>query len=363
MGASQVLPYLEGVAREGMAVTLHSFEKSPPTAELKDRLAAASVEWRPHRFGAAGGAGGAWRAARGARVVRGADLVHARSDLPAASALLARGRCWVWDVRSFWADERISLGTLTRDSLQERVLRRVEAAAAQRASAVITLTEAAIDVLARRHGEAIRDRATVIPTCVDTARFALHPLPEADAVRVMLSGSFNALYDLETSLRLISTIGKRRKIEVTLVRPRPSAWDEAVLSIGGRVASANFSEMPTWLAASHVGLCVLRLGAADTLAACAPTKIAEFLATGRPVVVNAGIGDFDRLLTRYGCGVIIAEPTAAGLGGAADELCALLDDPGTPARCRALAVERFDLSDGVRRLSEVYRRALGGAGR
>ena len=85
-----------------------------------------------------------------------------------------------------------------------------------------------------------------------------------------------------------------------------------------------------------------------------PTKIGEFLASGRPVIVNPSLGDAGKLVEENGCGVTIKGGTDADLGSAAGRLRSLLADPEIADRCRAVAEEHFDLRDGVGRLIEVY---------
>ena len=128
VGASQVLPYIERLARRGASVTLHSFENGAPSPEALVRLRAAGVDWHTHRFGRDGHVGGLGRMLRGAWFVRRAPLVHGRGDLPALAASLRRSRPFVWDMRGFWVDERIMVGSVRRGSLVER-------AASERATA------------------------------------------------------------------------------------------------------------------------------------------------------------------------------------------------------------------------------------
>ena len=90
-----------------------------------------------------------------------------------------------------------------------------------------------------------------------------------------------------------------------------------------------------------------------------PTKVGEFLSCGRPVVVNAQLGDLDELLPRYDCGVVVADHSPGEIRRAADEIERLVGDPGTPARCRALAETHFDLDRAVEQLIATYRLAAG----
>jgi glycosyltransferase involved in cell wall biosynthesis len=84
-----------------------------------------------------------------------------------------------------------------------------------------------------------------------------------------------------------------------------------------------------------------------------PTKIAEFLACGRPVVVNSGLGDFDQYLSEFNAGVILSG-TRADTKAKAQELMNLLSDPETPYRCRALAEKYFDIREGAKKYLDLY---------
>lgn len=354
VGASQVLPYVLRLAARGVDVTLHSFEHGAPAASLSDRLAAAGVRWRPHAFRGAGTAGGAARVARAAPWLRGRPLVHARSDLAAASALLARPAAWVWDVRSFWVDQRIALGAVRPGSPAERALRRIERGAARRADAIVTLTEAAVDELGRRHGSATADRAAVVTTCVDLDRFPAAAFPAGGPLCLLLSGSFNALYDLAATLDFVRAVRRRHPADLRLVRPHEGPWDAAVRGEDGSIGSAPFEEMPAEVRRSHAGICICRRDQPSAIVAAMPTKIGEFLASGRPVVVNRGLGDMDRLASEYGCAVVIDDDSASSSEAAAERLLALVDDPASAERCRRAAEAHFSLDDGVDRLLGVY---------
>jgi glycosyltransferase involved in cell wall biosynthesis len=353
VGASQVLPYVQGLAKRGVDVTLHSFERSPADA-VGDALGRAGAHWVPHTFGGAGGLAGAARVVRGAVDIRGAELLHARAHLSGAAAVLARVRRWVWDVRSFWTEQRIDLGTLGRGSAAERTLRVVERQAARSSTAIIALAAAAIPLLEERAGCTLAPKARVISTCVDLERFTLRPFPDIDPVRLLMSGSLNALYDVPAMLRFSHAMAGLRPTVLEWVGPGESPWSAMLAGAGVVPHHCLFADMPAEVAAAHAGLCFLG-GSRPSRAGAMPTKVAEFLACGRPVVVNAGIGDLDGLLEAHRCGVVIDEGMSEeGLVRGARELCALLQDPETPGRARRLAQEHFDLETGIDALIAVY---------
>lgn len=358
VGRSQVLPYVEGLARRGVAVTVHTFEKGGAEPAIARRLSAAGVRWLPHRFGAPGAASGLVRVAKGAAALRGADLVHARSDSAAAAALVGRRQAWVWDMRGFWREERMALGLLRRGSPEDRVMAAVEAGAARRSTGIVTLSRAAIDVLGERFGPDVALKSRVITTCVDLERFSASPLPPAPPVRFLLAGTLNALYDVEAMVRFVERVQARRRSELTVLSPDPSPWRRLFSRVGATEGFSEAGAMPDHVRAHHVGLSVRHADFRVTSTAATPTKIAEFLASGRPIVVSAGLGDMDDLLARHDCGVVVADTSDKTLEWAADEVDRLVDDPGTPARCRALAEEHFDLERGIDALVDLYREAV-----
>ena len=354
VGASQVLAYVERLATQGVDVHVHSFEKVAPTPELRQRLLAQGIAWTPHDFGALGSRGGLKRVFRLARAARGAPLVHARSDLAAAAALIGRPERWLWDVRSLWADQRIALGALRAQSPEDRVLRAIEHGAARRSTAVVTLSNAVLPVLDQRHGGVVSAKATVIPTCVDLTRFVPAEMPREGPMQLLLAGTINAYYDVPTMVRFVQVGQRRGGAALRLLSPAATAWDEVLGTVAAQRASATPAEVPDHVARSHVGLSVCRVDAGVSLTAAMPTKVAEFLATGRPVVVNPGLGDADRLLEAAGAGVVLRDLSQEGLESSWDELSELVADPGTPGRCRALAEQHFDVDQAVERLLEVY---------
>jgi len=357
VGRSQVLPYVERLAQRGVAVTVHTFEKGPSDPTIARRLSVAGVDWRPHRFGGAGALPGLGRIAGGALSIRRAELVHARSDSAAASALVTRRPAWVWDMRGFWREERMAIGLMRAGSPEERVMRSVESGSARSSTGIVALSQVALDVLSRRFGATIAAKSRVITTCVDLERFSTAPMPAADPLRFLLVGTLNRLYDVPGMVRLVEAVTGRRPASLAVLTPDPGPWRALFVEAGATVGFAEAAAMPDRMLAHHVGLSLRRTDVPVTSIAATPTKLAEFLACGRPVVVSAGLGDMDGLLARHDCGVVMQDTSGAEIERAMGEIDRLVDDEGTPARCRGLAEAHFDLEKGVDRLIDLYRSA------
>ena len=351
VGTSQVARYVMALPARGIAVTLHSFERTSPSQQLADDLQRAGVTWHVHAFGGLGARGGLSRLARATIAIRRAPLVHARSDLAAAAAS-SRERAWVWDMRAFFADQRIALGTLRPGSAEDRALRSIERRSAQRAAGIVTLANAAVPIMESRHGLSVAAKCRVITTCVDLDRFELSELPKGRPV-FLLAGTLNTYYDVPAMLALAGRARATRRSCLVVASPEQSAWETALSIADSRIAVSPL-EMPRVITEAHVGLCICRADAGVSLRAAMPTKLGEFLATGRPVIVNAGLGDMDEIIRRHKCGVVLDGSSPESIDRALTELDALIADTNTPARCRNAAETHFDLHRGVDELVKIY---------
>jgi glycosyltransferase involved in cell wall biosynthesis len=111
--------------------------------------------------------------------------------------------------------------------------------------------------------------------------------------------------------------------------------------------------MPAQIALASVGVAICRDDVGISLNGVMPTKVAEFLAIGRPVIISRGMGDLDQFITTYRAGVLVDRRTSRrDLIAAIEEL---LGDPDTPRRCRKLAEEKFSMDKAIRGYLETYK--------
>ena len=109
---------------------------------------------------------------------QGFDIVHCRSYLPAlVGARLKRrfGLRFLFDMRGFWADERVEGGLWSLDKPVYRSVyrwfKKQETRLLAEADHVVVLTEAAREILRREWAVPERIPVTVIPCCADFSVF------------------------------------------------------------------------------------------------------------------------------------------------------------------------------------------------
>ena len=350
VGSSQITPLILGLAENGKTVCLITFEKIRPPKELVEMFSRAGVVWIAKEFGKSGAIGGILRLNTLRRCVPDSLVLHGRSDIATAAAIWSDIDAPVlWDVRGLWSDQRLLIGTAGWNSLTARGARALENVAAKKSAAMTTLTAAVVPILQNRHKRIpmIRD---VIPTCVQTSKFLPSPMPQSQII-CLLSGTFNNYYDIDRTKQVLDQIRKTINLRVIWARSGESPIEK--LGVGEDLKiSATYSAMPKLVQESHFGVAICKQESLDTLAAAVPTKIGEFLASGRPVIVSRGLGDLDQLLPSTHTGVVIDHQDS--LQTVAQQISQLINDPKTPDRCRELAMQHFDMEKSIDRYLAIY---------
>jgi glycosyltransferase involved in cell wall biosynthesis len=268
---------------------------------------------------------------------------------------LAPGVRLLYDVRGFFADERVEAGSWRRDGVLDRAVRQAETANLTRADGLVTLTRAAGADLRERRGSDLPH--AVIPTCVDLSRFRPRAETEPPAFGLVYCGSLGSQYLTPEMVAFAQVAAKVISGRVLFLSREGDEARRAGASLDwAEVRSAAPNEVVGWLQRGQALFYLFRQGPSKR--ASYPTRLAEALACGLPVVCNRGLSDIDELLTSERVGVLVEDLTPEAYRGAALLLARLLEDPDTPRRCRRVAEERLGVEHGVRAYHDLYRELL-----
>ena len=386
LGGSQVLPYLFGLAEQGHKIDLISFEK-PERSKAERALvartcAAAGIRWHPLRYHkhppVVSSIFDVWRMQRLAERLheeRNFDLLHCRSYLAAIVGLAMKRRHgipFVFDMRGFWADERVDgeIWKLSNPLLRAvyNFFKRREREFLCEASHVVSLTDAGREILLGWRAEPDSGPPiTVIPCCVDFDAFPPIKVEDrietrrrlaipANATVAAYLGSLGTWYMAREMMDFFRVQLERDPNAIFLIISHESP--EAVVSIAQSrgipakrliVRPASRAEVPTLLAAADYGLFFIR--PVFSKKASSPTKMGEFFALEIPIVTNGGVGDVIRIVRETGGGVVVDGFHDQAYRRALDQLHALNPDIG---RWREAAHRWFDLQTGIRRYDAIY---------
>ncbi|TSA47410.1 MAG: hypothetical protein D4R50_03095 [Actinomycetales bacterium] len=354
VGSSQITPLISRLSKSGMKINLISYEKSNPESQLRDYFESIGVEWNSRPFGSSGALGGIVRLNNLRREIPKTNLIHARSDIPAVSAITSHQAQVLWDVRSLWADQKIMIQQNIFNTTLYKSYRKLEKISAHKSLGMSTLTSAVVPILEKRNGHLPLMR-TVVSTAVDLNHFQLtSKMPRV--LKALFSGTYNDYYDLNLSSLFMEELRKQIRVETHWARPLESS--KLFIGVGEeKILFVPQTEIAKLIPNYSFGVSVCKLNAGPSLTAAMPTKIGEFLACGRPIVVNKGLGDMDKFIAESNVGIILSgDPDDSR--DAATKLIAMVSDPETPFRCRAVAEKYFNMDIGSTKYLDLYSQML-----
>lgn len=394
---TQVLPYLRELLKiDGLQMSLVTFEPrdedeklrgvgssgDPLAAEIKAALAAEGIDWyrlRYHRRMSV--VATAWDILCGTLFTikfinrYQPDILHARVHVPMVMAALARnlsrGRPKIlFDIRGFFPEEYVDAGVWPEGGWLYRLTKRVEKWLMKQADGFVVLTEKARSILFPGSMESGLDGTgrpvEVIPCCVDTAAFARDAAAGAGIRQaigaegryvVLYAGSFGGWYLSDEMFEFFSSVREADpRVFIMVLTQRDTDRVRVRLSDLGFgeddvfVASIPPADIPRYLSAADLAVSFIK--PCYSKQASSPTKNAEYLAAGLPMIVNSGVGDVDDLIAIEKVGVTINSfdhKSYLNAYGAVRSLGKVRE------RCRAAALRRLDLIEiGGHRYRRLY---------
>ncbi len=348
LGQSQVLPYLIGLSQKGHHFHLVSCEKPDRMVQWGDDIKALcithSIQWHPLPYHQGIPFVSGWRNVRAMRKKAFSlarqetfDWVHCRSylaGLVGQKLTKRKGIKFLFDMRGFWADERAESGLWPQAKWLYRLLyrffKRKEKELIANAHHIVVLTAKAKEVLWEKYQnpepktQNIKLKTSVIPCCADFAHFPLQTPPKkqaakqalglsTDALVVSYLGSLGTWYLPKQMMQFFALFAQKHPHAHLLVITQDDP--QVIYSLANElqipftkilIKSASRQAVPNLLMTSDVGLMFIQPSFAKT--ASSPTKMAEYLAMGIPLIANEGVGDVTEQLRAMGGGLIVADP-------------------------------------------------------
>lgn len=384
LGQSQVLPYLIALSKN-FQIHLISFEKPESYKSLKNNIQnqihGENIIWHPKKYNK-------WPPIISTiwdlfnlyfyslklHKKEHFNLIHCRSHLTGLIGLNLKKRInipFLFDMRSFFPDERVDGNLWPQSNLIFRLIynffKSKELLMLKEADEVVVLTNAAKKILSRNHN---KSKISIIPCCADFDHFnfkKINPNDVNDVRKTMkisnstfvLSylGSLGTWYLLPEMMNFFKELKKVKKDSVFLFLTNvDEAYINKVAQLHGvslgdiRIEFVSRDELPIYLSVSDVSIFFIQ----NTFSkqASSPTKHAELMGLGIPVIANSGIGDTDSIIMNSDTGVIINLEDSSSIIKCINniDLVSTFDKKLIRERGRKI----FDLHEGVKRYEEIY---------
>jgi glycosyltransferase involved in cell wall biosynthesis len=296
------------------------------------------------------------------------DVVHCRGYLPsyAAARLKARfGHRVIFDMRSLWPREHVTINAWTADSAINHAWERLERETIRLSDASIGVSPAMVDQIREIEPAG---RAVHIPICValDRMRFDAGArtrrraeLGWTDRPIVAYQGSLGLLnsnlVEVAEYLGLVHTA--RPEVRFLILTSNVGAGVDEVMAKFGipkdafAVRHPAPDELAGWLSAADAGVHAMSPG--PDSATRLGVKVVEYLACGLPIMVNPHVGAAAELVRQHRVGWVFDSRDPATIRGALDSLFA--EHPMPSLRARELAAATFSVDACADRYIELYR--------
>ncbi len=385
LGQSQVLPYLKGLSKLGYRFHLISYEKSDRFKQHKKLIQQLcdedTIQWHPQYYAKGKGLKATIKQVRRLRKVafylnekHHFDMVHCRSYIAALAGLQLKKKHqtrFVFDMRGFWADERVDGGLWDLNNRLYKTIyayfKKKEKQFIQHADAVISLTEngkkeilswpetpadVAITVIPCCANLDLFNRNKMRPDLMDLRRKELQFAPDSYILGYV--GSIGTWYMLPEMLDFFAVLLQRKPnaifLFVTAEIPETiykAAEVKHIPSSAIRVTSVLHHEVPSMIALMNASVFFIR--PTYSKKASSPTKQGEIMAMGVPLICNSNVGDTDAIVANYHSGVVVSEFSTSAYENAIASL-----DGFDALEITKGAKEFFALEEGVKRYSSVY---------
>src|SRR5436190_1467479 len=391
LGQSQVLPYLAGLSKKGYQFTLVSFEKPEKLEKNKavvEKICSDNaIDWQPLPYTKTPPVLSTLKDIVALRKKiktlhqqKKFELVHCRSYITMLAGEWMKKK-WnvklVFDMRGFWADERVDgkLWNLNNPvfKLIYRYFKKKEKQFLSLADNTISLTTHAKQEIHSWTGITKQPvPIQIIPCCVDLELFnpekidtsetaalkAKLGIPDKAAV-ISYIGSVGTWYMLPEMLAFFKrwVIKNPNSVFLFITGDDPEmikqeAEKAGIMEPALRIVKAARDEMPGFISLCDYSLFFIK--PVYSKKASSPTKQGEIMAMGKPVICNSKVGDTDYVVNKYHSGELVNEFTDIEY----DRVVNAVSKNFSNEEIRNGARQFFSLEEGIKRYDEVYKAVL-----
>jgi len=392
LGQSQVIPYLAGLSKLGYDFTILSCEKSTHYLlhknEIENLLRSFGIKWAPiayHKkppvFSTIYDVIQLYKKARKLHSQLAFDMVHTRPGVPALIGLKMKTRFGIKflnDIREFYADSRIDGGIWNLENFFYkkiyRFFKQKEKESVTKSDGIVCLTHAAEKIIKSWPEYKLSIPLQVIPCSVDLNLFNpfhfdeefkkhlradLH-IKENEFI-VPYLGSVRSWYLIDEMIVFFKIIsGHNANAKFLFISPNAKA---DILRLANKfnldekkiiVKEATRKEVPALLSLSKFAVFFIK--SCYSKQSSSPTKHAEIMAMGIPVVTNSGVGDLAEIIAQSKSGIVLSKLSESEYLSAATRIAEGISFESK--LIRKGAIEFYNLENAIEKYNKIYERIL-----
>ncbi|MFZ1527337.1 MAG: glycosyltransferase [Ferruginibacter sp.] len=388
LGQSQVIPYLRGISRHGYRFFILSCEKKGNYQKnceaVEKSLEGSAITWVPVWYHNKPPIVSTFYDMAVLRIKAkalhrkyGIDMVHTRSGVPPLLGMWLKkkyGIKFLHDIREFYADGRVDGGFWNQKNPLFRAIykffKKKEAEELAICDGAVCLTHAAEKIIRQLPYFNLAKPLQVIPCSVDMQLFNPAGISREELLNVKREkgiapgdmvisylGSIGGWYLTDEMIRFCKKLSdKIPAAKFLFISPHRH---EFILEMATKynlepakiiTTHAKRAEVPSLLALSTYSIffiipCFSKLSSS-------PTKHAEIMAMGIPVITNSGVGDLDEIISHSSSGILLKDFTETSFDDAVEQIKQGMSF--NPECIRQGAAEYYALPLAVNKYVELY---------
>ena len=348
LGQSQVLPYLVGLAKLGNSIGIVSCEKKENWdlhhKTIETIVKEANITWNycfyktglPFISQVQNYAGlKKMTTSLVGRTFTSNDnssntILHCRSYLAGLIGLYCKKKFntgFIFDMRGFWADERVEGGIWSKSNPISSYLysffKKKEKEMLMKSDAIISLTHKAKTIILNWNLGIIESKISVIPCCADLNHFSKENISPSRLIqfqnnykelqnKFVLSyvGSLGTWYMADEMIEFFKILSEKTNSHFLIITKdskelvHHAAKKHNVDLDKLTIVSSSRIDMPYFITLSDASLFFIKPSFSKS--ASSPTKMGELLSMEVPIITNAGVGDVDSIINDTNCGISIS---------------------------------------------------------
>ncbi|MFN4122377.1 MAG: glycosyltransferase [Flavobacteriales bacterium] len=390
LGQSQVLPYLSGLSKLGYRIFLISMEKTNRFQQhnltIKHICDQHNIEWYPLKYRSgipifSGFLNIQTLYAKAKEVVKKSHihLIHGRAAVATLVALKIKNKFgipFIFDMRGFWADEKLDGNLWNLGNPLHRFafnyFKQKEKELLLNATHVISLTHKGKEIILSQP-LFNKLKVTVIPCCADLDFFDYRNVDQSHRVLLRKElgidehalvmnylGSWGTWYMPREMMYFFSRLLVAYPDAIFMIMSQDDEEkikkDAALFHIPDKnlvIKSVVRNEVPFYLSAADFAIFFIK--PVYSKQASSPTKMGEIMGMGLPLICNAGVGDVEEIM-KDAKGVVVKEFDEKTLDHSLNRILTLIKSDKNVNRNCALKV--YSLKDGIEKYAKVYASVL-----
>jgi glycosyltransferase involved in cell wall biosynthesis len=291
------------------------------------------------------------------------DIVHARAYVAGLTAYIYKffsGSKFVFDMRALWVDELISINSIKKGSLLSFSLYKLEGILIKNADSVVSLTKSAVDYLVKKYKINDESKFSVIPTCVDLNRFdaenaLIKPKNNQRIIFGSIGGILSGWYNLNYLLIVARIISNNPNYVLKIITQDDHSRIIKLFDFLSPnqliLIRSDPLDMPKAMCDIDIGVLFFQsnLGKLGS----APTRLAEYLAMGIPVITNSGVGDMSLLVSENKLGCVFDDDIDL-IDNFQSSVKSIIGNYQMIERCKSVCASVFSLDVGVKKYIKIY---------